>query len=141
MSTQSDFLGAMQDAHRDLFEELSLLEQSLDFSDQQIPTELRQRMENVVSLVTCHFALEEEGGYLIAVRERRPEMAQRIDQLKAQHETLSETIRELMSSEITRDPSLVRQSLQAWIQNMREHERLENELVLTAFNSDLGTGD
>jgi len=102
-------------------------------------------IEEVAKLRAClrkHFALEEAGGYLDPVTEKRPPLMRNVHQLLAQH---GEILHELdrieaacrKKSPIADTTVIVFNALAL----LREHEASEAELVQAVLNDDIGTVD
>ncbi len=92
-----------------------------------------------------HFALEEQGGYLTCVVEERPQLADDVETLKRQHEEMNLRLDALAheAGALTpeNDPAVARcrTEVGALLAALAEHEALEDHLVLTVLNEDVGT--
>jgi hypothetical protein len=82
-----------------------------------------------------HFMWEESGGYLDSVTKRRPELSERVAELRNQH---AEFLR--LFDAALRSPELaeLRRVTSEVLTGLRAHEAAENELVHEAAVEELG---
>jgi hypothetical protein len=93
-----------------------------------------------------HFAVEETGGFMKPALEVRPTLHPQIEKLKAEHVQMLETGHVVLArlqgqghSDLTLED--VRTHILKLLEVLREHERTENRMLVTAFDIDLGPGD
>ena len=99
--------------------------------------------------LAMHFALEEAFGYFDDPVAVAPRLSQRAAALRAQHTRLYVVIRDLADYAeqllygADRNDLVARLAalFQAFDNELQEHESRENELILEAFNDDIGVGD
>lgn len=104
-------------------------------------------------LVTLHERLtrqireEESAGTMQRLAERHPRAADRLEELRLEHEELFEELRAILSASMiyaeNRTPHNPR--LREWTRGMlnafSDHENRETALILELMNTDVGTGD
>jgi hypothetical protein len=107
------------------------------------PDRARQFLAELRDHVADHFLYEQEGGYMAAVLERRPQSARVVQRLLAEHRPLLEgldaLLREARAAGQIDDGFRAR--VGAWAELLRRHEAEENVLVEDAFNQDIGQKD
>lgn len=99
--------------------------------------------------LAMHFALEEAFGYFDDPVSVAPRLSNRADQLRLQHATLFDEICRLVEEAETmavRESSLAKmqqfaERLELFQVTLRNHETAENDLILEAFDEDIGVGD
>lgn len=106
--------------------------------------EMADRIADVRRLLREHFAAEVEGGYLNAVLEHSPQFTEQATRLCAQHAVFLETLDGLESR--LRAPETdawnsVCDEVDAFINDLLDHEHRENKMIQTAFNQDESVGD
>ncbi len=92
-------------------------------------------------------ALEEIGGFLDYVVEKRPDLVKQVEHLKQGHARMIEMagttlghLKELSSSDT--DPrGQARTHVKIMLSEVDYHEEVENLLMVTVFNDDIGVGD
>ena len=105
----------------------------------QVLTELRARLK-------AHFAEEESPEYMSEAVTAAPRLTTRANELLQQHSqllaTLDRVIADVDNQGLTGDQLVnEREVLRTLIHNLRRHEQDEDELLLEAFDDDIGTGD
>jgi hypothetical protein len=97
--------------------------------------------------LAMHFSLEEAFGYFEDAIIVAPHLSKRADALRSQHaklysdlSALAERAESLCDEDAGLPVDLV-DGYRAFAQSFIEHESHEGELILEAFNSDIGTGD
>lgn len=94
-----------------------------------------------------HLKMEEEGGFMTVVRDRRPTLSARIDELMDEHHVMRRAcgeIEDFLGHHPAPSPdevARVRQMVEALLDRLQRHEVTENTLVQEAFTQDIGTGD
>ncbi len=94
-----------------------------------------------------HFELEQEGGYLEAVTERSPGLQPEVERLQHEHDEIGRILNSIHHDLTTAGDQdrIVIDDCCCRIRNLlryiRDHEEREDLMVLSAFNSDLGTKD
>lgn len=109
--------------------------------------QLRERFAHLRAHVHKHMALEEAGGYLAPVRERRPTLTSKIDRMRHEHLELAAlmtgihlAICELTPADEMRLADACRR-IATLLEFLDRHEDTENLLVCATMNEDLGIGD
>jgi hemerythrin-like domain-containing protein len=119
---------------------------------QQVAGDRRQVVDKLADLrdqLALHFALEEAFGYFEDPVRVAPRLSVAAGNLRAEHQLLYSRIRDL-ADEVDEDhrsgklattaPRVVEQFL-AYYDLLQQHEMRENELILEAYDSDIGVGD
>jgi hemerythrin-like domain-containing protein len=94
-----------------------------------------------------HFDLEQEGGYLEAVIDRSPALTPDVDRLRHEHDEIDRlltSIHQDLTAATDQDRIIVEDCccrVQNLLRYLRDHEEREDLMVVSAFNSDLGTKD
>jgi len=107
--------------------------------------EFRRQVRQFRDHLQSHFTLEEQGGYLACVVEERPMLHEDVETLKRQHEEMSRRLDALHHEAGALTPenhpavARCRAEVAALLEALAEHEALEDHLVLTVLNEDLGT--
>jgi len=134
---------ALGQAHTALLEDLRKLEATVAPTSEGGLPELRARLAASREHITEHFRFEEQNGYLDAVRRREPRLERTIQHLAEEHRQLARALDALIGNAAAA-ASLggpLRNEVQAWIKQVRQHECHENDLVQDAFNLDIGAED
>jgi hypothetical protein len=108
----------------------------------RILTELRDQL-------AMHFALENAYGYLADVVDYAPRLCERAHAMLAEHEELFREISHLVEDAESSFEGVPRSTAQrrlAWKffefrDHFLDHESRENELIMDAFDEDIGVGD
>jgi iron-sulfur cluster repair protein YtfE (RIC family) len=109
--------------------------------------ELRDDFERFRAHLLKHFALEEEGGYLNAVREVQPALDKDIQGLMSQHREVGHLLTDVFHevSQVQADmPLRIRDAccrIRNLIEILQQHEDIENRLVSQVLTRDVGTHD
>ncbi|MCG3138583.1 MAG: hypothetical protein HJJLKODD_02448 [Phycisphaerae bacterium] len=94
-----------------------------------------------------HFEMEEEGGFMKPVVDKRPTLSPQIARLREEHRQMRHLCYELeMFVEECRAPSLqqiahIRERSDEIIDCLKAHEKAENQLIQDAFQLDLGSSE
>jgi|WetSurMetagenome_2_1015567.scaffolds.fasta_scaffold691189_1 hemerythrin-like domain-containing protein len=105
---------------------------------------LQAQYEQFRAHMTKRIALEEVGGFMRAVEDRRPSLAPQIEHLRHEHERILGRInavhRELAKLESVDTEALddCRLRIQLILSEVAQHERSENLLVGFVFTQDIG---
>lgn len=111
--------------------------------------ELVDVLSQLCDQLAMHFALEEAFGYFEDAVDIAPRLSQRADELRAEHESLFRILCDMVEHA---EQVLYRESsrgvmrgialrFNAFHDQFQEHETRENELILEAFDEDIGVGD
>lgn len=163
LTINAAFLREIKDDNRQLQELLAMLRELT--SNPVVPRRHRQRviglLEDLCDQLAIHFALEEAYGYFEDAIDVAPHIAERADELRAEHVTLFETIRtiaeagkqwfaghvfrhyaigEMFGNGATRPISFddIAIQFQQFNDQLLQHEQSESALILEAFDTDIG---
>jgi hypothetical protein len=141
--TETSLAESLRQAQAALLEDLRNLEAASRAAPREGPGELRARLEATRAHLAEHFRLEEQNGYLEAVRKREPRLERTVQQLAEEHRRLLQALEALIDE--ARWPRCLGEPFQAevwgWVERVRQHEVRETDLVQDAFNLDLGAED
>ncbi len=112
----------------------------------------RELFELVVRLrdqLAMHFALEEAFGYFNDAIDTAPHLSEKAEDLKADHGRLfveicricDEAEAVLHAAGSMREIAAVADLFDAFASRFHDHEARENQLILEAFDDDIGCGD
>ena len=148
---KSDVAGWMAEEHARVHELSSELRERVTGRPRgdraQWIADLRNRFDELATHLRRHASLEEKGGYLTHVVERRPTLSQAVDIIKREHEELATILRDLQATVhelaptnnlLLRDCCKRVEHFLTWVERHEEHE---NHLVLYAFTQDIGAAD
>jgi hypothetical protein len=133
----------MTRAHAQLLSDLSELAHEIRTTSHTSLKEFKASLRKAQTDVAAHFRLEEQNGYMDAVKGRSPASDRAIQRLLAEHGKLMKTLDGLITL-TTRSAGVtdrLRNKTLLWIQSVRAHERRENELIQEAFNTDIAADD
>lgn len=101
---------------------------------------LRKSLDMVSNDVARRFRLEEQGGYMSKVKKPEPGFETKRQQLLAEHGDLQQDIAMLVmeANASVEVDTLLRDKIQAWIDEMRRHETQETDFVQDAVDLDVG---
>jgi len=94
-----------------------------------------------------HFDLEEEGGFMREVLDIAPQHQHAVKKLEAEHVTLAtslnQTVAEFKALSLPNHEKLgaIRSQLDKWFHSLRNHESVENELIMNTYLRDEGGND
>jgi iron-sulfur cluster repair protein YtfE (RIC family) len=133
----------LRHAHAALLDDLADLQEAVHPSSRESMPALRARLAAAQDHIAEHFRCEEQGGYMEVVRKREPRLAHEIRLLEQEHRVLAESLAALVgqAAVIPAVNDAFREKLLAWIEQIRRHEKRENDLVQNAFNLDIGPED
>ncbi len=111
--------------------------------------ELLEKLGDLRDQLATHFSLEEAFGYFDEPLIAAPRLSARAEELRQQHADLFVRICRLVddAEEAYQREShhrafhLVAYRFQEFDSQFQVHEQAENELILEAFNADIGVGD
>jgi hemerythrin-like domain-containing protein len=110
------------------------------------PNDLNGLFAHLVEVLDEHFHHEEEGGYFNEIAINLPRLAGTVDRLKRQHGVLLDTANVMRLRLLRPEDSVV--SLRAmqvefdsFLQQCKDHETREDELVREAYWQDIGALD
>jgi len=142
-NTQTYDVTAMSQAHAALSEALENLEAVVRPESGEGLPELCARLGATLAHVTEHFQLEEQNGYMDAVRKREPRLEREVWHLAREHGELTRSLNALIREACTATnlSDSLRAQVRAWVERIRQHERRETDLVQDAFNLDVSAED
>ena len=106
-------------------------------------------LENYRDQLATHFALEEAFGYFDDPVDVAPHISEEVESLRSEHGDLYEAICGIVERAIDllgESPTLAGfRDIANWLcqfdEHFQRHESRENELIMQAFNQDIGVGD
>ena len=107
----------------------------------------RDRFEHLRAHLQKHFALEEQGGYLPTVLERRPTLSESVERLRHEHNELSrmmDGIHLALGAVAPEDQTLIRdccRRVENLLVEVCRHEADENLILMTVVTRDIGAND
>ena len=107
-------------------------------------TELKARYEQFRAHMTKRIALEDVGGFLKAVEQRRPTLSPQIEHLRRGHRRILQRINDVYYELTELDPADIeaaddcRLRMELILSEVAQHERSENLLVGFVFVQDVG---
>lgn len=137
--------------HRKLNREVDILRLRLNAPSQESRRRWMTRcvahFNHFQELLLTHMEMEEDGGFMPIVRERRPTLERRVNALESEHGTIRKACSELQdffetcTDPTTEDIQQVRRMTGALLDTLRDHENEENKLIQDVLIQDIGTGD
>ncbi len=128
--------------HEHLREVLGKIRHALNVR-MEAATNLAEMMSSLQQHVSVHFHEEEEGGFFHEVVVQAPRMSNRADALKQEHVGLATAVVELVT--IASEENELCKSLDTkfhdFSKTLMQHESKENELLLDAYDDDIGAAD
>ncbi|MDH3717246.1 MAG: hemerythrin domain-containing protein [Planctomycetota bacterium] len=150
LAVNAAFMQEIKDEHVRLQSTLVELNELIhEHADRQIhPRRLTPLLSQLCDALSLHFSLEESFGYFDDALDVAPHLSQQAEALRMEHTTLYETLCDLVeqSEQLTYHETegslqnLIEQCAQFY-QELDRHESQENDLILRAFDEDLGVGD
>jgi hypothetical protein len=136
-------VNVLSKAHTNLLRDLRGLGRFIQPEAYASIAELRSRLATTHTDVCEHFRLEEQGGYMDNMQTRQPRLERTITDLAAEHRELREALDEIRNEAAVASDidGVLRYKVKTWIDRFLQHERLENEVVQDAIESDFGGGD
>lgn len=134
---------ALGRAHTALLKDLLELEEAGRPASRSSLPVLRSRLEATSVHIMEHFRFEEQNGYMETIRQREPRLGRAIDELAKEHGQLLKSL-DIVLEETFTAPCIdetIGAKISEWINQVRQHEARENQLVQDAFNLDIGPED
>ena len=128
-------------AHAALLKDLRKLDEAAGPTSGKVSTELRARLGATRTHLAEHFGFEEQNGYMDKVRKREPRLEHVIQQLAEEHRRLMQSLESLIGECSPGLDNSFREKVRAWVQEVRQHEIHENDVVQDAFTLDIGPED
>lgn len=142
MSKEKQIYDEIRREHEHLRELLGNLHQAL-IERREAANKLSEMMTSLQEHVRVHFHEEEEGGFFSEVTAQAPRMSDRADELKNEHVDLGAMVVELVT--IANEENELCKSLDTKFHDfsraLMQHESKENELLLDAYEDDIGSAD
>jgi hypothetical protein len=105
------------------------------------PAEASRYLGELRAHLAQHFRCEEDGGYMAAVLQRKPQSERAVQRLLGEHRPMIEVLDVLVreATMVDRISDDFRRRVAEWAELLRRHESEENVLVEDAFNQEFGT--
>ena len=102
--------------------------------------EVRIRLKAVFGLVKEHFRLEEQDGYMKAVKEQDQRFESDLQCLRDEHREMNRELAKLAdeADALQQMDAEFSEKVMSWIDGFRNHEKREIDLVQEAFDVDVG---
>lgn len=135
--------GQMARAHAKLLHDLVELAHAIRTTSHENLKEFKVRLRIARDDLAEHFRLEEQDGYMDAVKSRSPAQGRAVQRLLAEHQGLLKTLDDIvkLASQSASLSDRLRNKTLQWIQRVHGHEQRENALVQDAFNVDSAAED
>jgi hypothetical protein len=112
------------------------------------PRRLAETLSAARDQLALHFSLEEAYGYFEDAVDAAPQLSGRAEELRAQHGPLFLSLCQIVDEaeqwlygESRRTLAGIAREFGIFRQDFRQHESREADLILEAFDSDVGVGD
>ena len=143
--TKHELLAQVQRDHEELREMLGIVSRTLSRRESSVPAVV-EALTRLGRDVAQHFSDEESAGLFSDIESRAPRMADRVAELRAEHQRLADAIADLQNVAARGDGSdawweQVGRAYQVFSKELMHHESYENELLLRAYTDDIGSGD
>lgn len=150
VSVNAAFLQEIKADHQELHLVISRLSSQLrevpSPADWKIAVDLFHKLRDCLGM---HFALEEGYGYCEDAIAVAPRLSVRANALRSEHEPLFVRVQQLVEraeQSLYQNPDAVTwgelpSRYQAFVEAFETHERAECDLILEAYDLDLGSGD
>ena len=124
----------------------NLLEECINHPSEDKQMELEFSLREYRDLLTQHLLLEEKGGFMAPLLEVRPDLAEKVDCLEAEHEVFRSELQGILKEfrvvgELDHPLTDLVVRLGNFLEDVESHERTENGMVLDAFFQDTGNKD
>ncbi len=151
VTVNAAFLQEIKEVNEDLWKLLDEVKQ-LCGNPQNVQLQGRQVVEMLAELrdqLAMHFALEEAFGYFNDPVRVAPHLCDAASSLRDEHQTLFTLVRDLAdevdglyrAGSLPQNGPRVVQRFREYYDRFQQHENRENELILEAYDSDIGVGD
>lgn len=110
-------------------------------------SDLSKRLADLHDLLFRHFRYEEQGGMMEELVQSHPRATGQVDNLLDEHTEILESSRKIMSAVLAYSEAAagadtrLRTRLSKLLDQLGEHERTENTLIMDLAYYDLGLGD
>jgi hypothetical protein len=134
---------ALNRAHVALMKDLNKLHEAAKSDSGEGVVALIARLGDTRAHLMEHFRFEEQNGYLDVVGKCEPRLQHVIEQLAAEHRQLQRTLDQLIADARAAgncDDS-IRDKIRCWINEVRQHEARETDLVQDAFYTEIAAED
>jgi hypothetical protein len=141
--TETHVVNSLKQAHQALQDDLRKLEAAARSTSANAGEELRACVSATRAVVKGHFQLEEQGGYMDAVRKRQPRFERVVHELGEEHRQLTQSVEELLgqTDQAAAASDAFRERVLAWVQRIRQHEAREIDIIQEAYNLDIAAED
>ncbi len=139
------------EAHRLLDQQITRLKlefkTSFEASIQDWLANCTRHFRHFYSGLLRHMEIEESDGFLLPVRQRRPTLTRRVEDLLREHRDMTnscEAIDHFMQTLKAPQPEdvvVIRKKIDALLTELEQHEEAENKLVQDVFTQDIGAVD
>jgi len=137
--------------HARLTREIEMLKLRLAASSKRSPSDwfehCTEHFRHFHTQLRKHMEMEEYGGFMKHVRERRPTLTHEVEALQRQHRQMLHKCVNIESYMLDgKQPpeesiAKVREDIEDLLRSLHDHEITENKLVQQAFVQDIGAGD
>jgi len=140
LATTHRFADAMKRAQLALQHQLRELEQLVAPHAADHLPDVRIRLKAVLSLVKEHFRIEEQDGYMNAVKEQDQRFESELQCFRDEHRAMRRELEFLVdeADSLQQIDAEFSESVHGWIDRFRMHEKNEIDLVQEAFDVDVG---
>ena len=149
--SSSPYLAALKVEHRELAQLVRTVEAGFSSAaghgwKGERTSQVVEQLAALRGFVRDHFAQEEEGGYLEEALSHAPRLGPEAARLERQHPQLIAKISDVCDLALKQhgDPlawPTIQENAHAAFKELLNHEAGENQLLLRAFNADLGLTD
>ncbi len=151
VTVNAAFLQEIKDVNEDLWKLLDDVKQLCN-DPERVQLQGRRLVDMFGDLrdqLAMHFALEEAYGYFDDPIHVAPRLSVTASQLRDEHQILYAMVRDLAdevdelsrAGRLARSGSWVVERFREYYDRFQQHETRENELILDAYDSDIGVGD
>ncbi len=151
VTVNAAFLQEIKEVNEELWKLLDDVKQLCDTPQnvQQQGRRVAEALEELRDKLAMHFALEEAYGYFDGPVHVAPHLSEAASNLRDQHQVLFAMIRDLADKadelqrmgKLAENGPLVVERFHLFLEQFQQHENRENELILDAYDSDIGVGD
>ncbi len=151
VTVNAAFLQEIKEVNEDLWKLLSAVKELCSDPQhvQQQGRKVASELGDLRDKLAMHFALEEAYGYFDGPVHVAPHLSERASSLRDEHQVLYAMIRDLAdetdeldrAGKLRENCALVVERFCIFHDQFQQHENRENELILDAYDSDIGVGD